>query len=120
MLEWFLSQKGKAVKGYTNAIYSGLTTGAMSRVISAIIKDHKDLKGLYHVASEPISKFALLCRINKRLDLRIDITPYGGVTCDRSLNGSRFIQETSITIPSWDGMIDEFAEDAANYDLWRR
>jgi dTDP-4-dehydrorhamnose reductase len=120
LLEWFLSQKGKAVKGYTNAIYSGLTTGAMCRVISTIIEDHKDLKGLYHVASKPISKFDLLCRINKRLDLRIDITPYGGVMCDRSLNGSCFVQETSITIPSWDGMIDELAEDVANYDLWRR
>ena len=34
LLEWFLTNRGRTVRGYTNAVFSGLTTRALVRVLS--------------------------------------------------------------------------------------
>jgi dTDP-4-dehydrorhamnose reductase len=47
LFEWVRSQKGRAVNGFRNAIYSGLTTMALSRVVQRIIDDHPTLTGLH-------------------------------------------------------------------------
>ena len=33
LLEWFLAQRGGTVRGYRNAVFSGLTTQALARVM---------------------------------------------------------------------------------------
>src|SRR5207253_2340396 len=60
LVEWFLSNQGRKVKGYRRAIFSGLTTDALSELIGRIILNHPDLEGLWHVASAPINKFELI------------------------------------------------------------
>ena len=60
LLEWFLAQR-EPIKGYTNAIYSGLTTQELARVIEhLLVRVSSERSGLYHVSSEPISKYDLL------------------------------------------------------------
>jgi dTDP-4-dehydrorhamnose reductase len=56
LLEWFANQDGKTVGGFTRAIFSGLTTRALARVVGEVVDQHSDLRGIYHVASEPITK----------------------------------------------------------------
>ena len=107
LLEWFLSQQEREAKGYTNAVFSGFTTKALSIILKEIISKHSDLKGLYHVSSEPISKFNLLMLIKKKMGLDIEITPDEDFYCDRSLDSSKFRKEFSYTPPSWEKMIDE-------------
>ncbi|MBD3307916.1 sugar nucleotide-binding protein, partial [candidate division KSB3 bacterium] len=46
LIEWFLSQRGKAIQGYTRAIYSGLTTQALAELLGKIIAEFPDLDGL--------------------------------------------------------------------------
>ena len=118
LFEWFLSQKG-AVKGYRNAIFSGLTTHALANIIRTLIEGHPPLNGLYHVSSEPINKYDLLNRLKKALQLDVAIIPDGSVVVDRSLDSTRFKELTHIYIPSWDGMIKDFAKRAPDYDTWR-
>ena len=120
LLEWLLSQRGGRVKGYRHAVFSGLTTVALARVIAALVSDHGGLEGLFHVASEPISKLDLLVRLNEALDLGIDIDPVREPHCDRSLDGSRFVEATGLAVPSWDSMIADLATDPTPYDVWRR
>jgi dTDP-4-dehydrorhamnose reductase len=120
LLEWLLSQRGGRVRGYRNAVFSGLTTAALARVIGALVSDHGELEGLFHVASEPISKLDLLVRITEALDLGIEINPVDEPHCDRSLDGSRFAAATGIEVPSWDSMIAGLASDPTPYDEWRR
>ncbi len=60
LIEWFLSNEGKTVTGYRNAIFSGLTTQALSDLIARLILEFPDLEGLWHVAAVPINKFDLL------------------------------------------------------------
>jgi len=112
LLEWFLSNKGGSVKGFTKAIYSGFTTTEMSRIVNLIITNHTDLYGVWHVASKPISKFDLLHLVNSKLSLGITIRPDDTFRCDRSLNGDGFNQRTGYCPPSWDEMIDELSKES--------
>ncbi len=115
LLEWFLSQHGQTVNGFTRAIYSGLTTQALAGVIDTLITDHPNLEGLYQIASQPISKFDLLTKINDVLQLDIELTPSSDFFCDRSLDNGRFIEATNITIPTWDEMIADLEADPTPY-----
>ena len=110
LLDWFLSQRFKAVNGYTKAIYSGFTTLEMARIVDLILTQHTDLSGVWHVASEPISKFALLQLCREKLGWEGVIEPYDEFVCDRSLNADRFNQATGYTPPSWEAMISELAQ----------
>src|SRR5262249_1554232 len=43
LVEWFLSQRGGRVEGYTRAIFTGLTTDALAAVIRSVLLEHPDL-----------------------------------------------------------------------------
>lgn len=111
LLEWFVGQRGKAVSGYKNAIYSGLTTLEMTKVVSMMIDEHPDIHGIWQVASSPISKYELLSMINERMGLGITIEPEYSIKCDRSLDGSEFSKATGYQPPSWSEMINDLAKD---------
>jgi len=119
LLEWFLSQRGKRVRGYVKALYTGFPTQVLARIMGDLISDYPDLSGLYHVASAPISKFDLLVKIRDAMKLDIEIEPDTEFTCDRSLDGSRFLAETGYQVPDWDTMVVELAQDDTPYDEWR-
>lgn len=119
LVEWFLSQQEKTVQGWTRAIYTGLTTNVLSRVIADVLQRHRDLHGVYQVASEVIDKYALLCLIRDAYRVNITIEPFDGVEIDRSLNGSRFRVATGFVAPSWSDMVAEMAADPTPYDQWR-
>jgi dTDP-4-dehydrorhamnose reductase len=119
LLEWFLSQEGKCIKGYTRAIFSGLTTASLARVLMRIITDHMELTGLYHVSSKAISKYDLLLRLKEAYQLKVEIEPFGEYCVDRSLDSSRFRHTTGITAPTWDKMIHELISDTTPYSEWR-
>ncbi len=119
LLEWFLSNRGRQVRGYVNAIYTGFPTRVLARIMGDLIADYPYLSGLYQVSSDPINKYDLLVKIRDAMGLDIEIEPDEDFHCDRSLDSSRFRAETSYTIPSWDEMIAELAQDDTPYDEWR-
>ncbi|MBX3119937.1 MAG: SDR family oxidoreductase [Fimbriimonadaceae bacterium] len=106
LLEWFLSEH-KEVKGYTNALFSGLTTVELARVIARLITERPDLKGLYQVAGPAISKYDLLHLIKEAFGLKTIITPDSQVQIDRTLNGEKFVAGAGYSAPSWREMIQE-------------
>ncbi|MDE4907351.1 SDR family oxidoreductase [Methanogenium marinum] len=120
LLEWFLDQSGNTVKGYKKAIFSGLTTNALAEIISIIISDFPEIHGVWHVASEPISKYDLLALINGKLELDVTMLPDETVISDRSLMGEKFRQYTNINIPSWSKMIEQIHDDPTPYHLMRK
>jgi len=116
LFEWILSNRGKKVVGYSNAIYSGLTTFSLSVVINSLLTTGSTINGLVHVASSPINKFQLMTQLNNRLGLGLDIKTDESVVLNRSLIPSDQITQLGIEIPSWDQMLDNFCEDQATYD----
>lgn len=100
LVEWFLSQKG-GIKGYAKAVFSGLPTVELARVIRDVVIPRPDLRGVYHVASAPIAKLDLLRLIATVYGKEIDIMPDGAVVIDRSLNAERFLAVTGYAPPPW-------------------
>lgn len=120
LVEWFLSQEGGEIKGFNKAIYSGLTTYALAKIIDTLLTQHPNISGLYQVSSAPITKYDLLVKINKILGLKITIHPEEEFSCDRSLDGSRFTEESNIEIPSWDEMLTELKTQRQIYESWAK
>lgn len=120
LVEWFLSQRGGRVRGYRNAIYSGFPTVTLAEIIADILAEHTGLKGLYHVASSPISKYDLLVRLRDALSMNIQIDPFDNEKSDLSLDGTRFSAATGFVAPNWDRLVRALADDPTPYDAWRR
>jgi len=116
LLEWFLSHaEAERVHGYTRAVFSGLTTRALAERVVHLLRRHPALSGVWHVASEPVSKHELLCRFRDAFDLRIEIEPDERVVCDRSLDARRIEAATGLPRPTWDEMIEDLRRDPTPY-----
>lgn len=115
LVEWFLGNGGGRVKGFSRAIYTGFPTVVLADLIGNLIKNHAHLAGLYHVSSDPINKYDLLCLIKDAYKLEIEIDRDEEFAIDRSLNSEKFRAETGCKPPVWSEMIKEMAEDGAHY-----
>ena len=105
LVDWFLSQEG-SVRGFSKAIFSGLPTAELARVMKDFVLPHPELNGLYHVAAEPIAKLDLLTLIASQYGKSIEIRPDSALVIDRSLNSERFTQATGYTAPTWPRLIE--------------
>lgn len=104
LVGWFLKQQGTC-KGYNKAIFSGLPTVELARVIRDIVLPRGDLHGVYHVASSPINKHALLTMVASAYGKTIEITPDSQLVIDRSLNAERFNSITGYAPPAWPDLV---------------
>jgi dTDP-4-dehydrorhamnose reductase len=104
LLNWFLAQDGQ-VNGFRRAIFSGLPTVEIARVIHDIIIPDPELSGVYHLSSEPIAKFDLLNLIADVYRKTIEIRPDDNVVIDRSLDSSRFRKITGYTPAAWPELV---------------
>ncbi len=102
--------------GYKNAKYTGFTTDEISRIILNVVIPRTDLTGVYHISSDPISKYDLLMLAKEAFHRKVDILPDETFRCDRSLDSTRFRQLTGYTPPSWKEMIQEMASNSSFYD----
>ena len=118
LVEWFLGQDGKPVKGFSRAIYTGLTTNAMAGLSVRLLEDRPDLAGLYHVAAPKIDKHELLLKLQSAFGTNAEIAPDPTFVLDRSLDATRFWRETGWTPPTWDEMIRTLASDPTPYADW--
>jgi len=119
IVEWFLAQRGQSVRGFTKAIYSGFPTLEMADIIASLITNQPSLTGIYHVSSEPISKYKLLTLLNKYFNAGITIEPSEDVVIDRSLDSTKFRNLTGFEPPRWEQMIERMAADRTPYDTFR-
>ena len=100
LVEWFLSQQGFC-SGYTRAIFSGFPTVVLAQIIRDYVIPYDGLSGLYHVASDPISKFDLIKLIAMEYGKSINVQPEERVVINRSLNADRFRNATGFISPDW-------------------
>ncbi len=118
LVEWFLG-RSDPVKGFINAIYSGFPTIEIARIISKLIIPNQNLNGLYHVSSDPISKFELLKIIAKIYNKKILIEPDSQFYCNRFLDSTRFQKITGYNPPPWIELIEKMYKhytSSQNYD----
>ena len=120
LVEWFLSNEGKSVKGFVNAVYTGFPTIVIADILADLIKNHTSLEGLYHVSSEPINKFELLKLVRDAYRAKIKIEPFEDFRIDRSLNSDKFRRETGFAPLEWRTMIERMAADNDIYKNYQR
>jgi dTDP-4-dehydrorhamnose reductase len=115
LIEWFLTQPEKRIKGFARALYTGVTTGVMADLVAKLIREHPTLDGLWQVASDPISKFDLLKIVEQHYKTGVDIVRDEVFFCDRRLDGHHFAAATGFVAPSWHRMIAEMHADSTCY-----
>lgn len=104
LVGWFLAQEG-SVKGFKRAIFSGLPTVEIARIIRDFVIPRPDLHGLYHVSAEPIDKYELLRLVAQVYGKNIEIISDDKLAIDRSLDSSRFRELTGYNPPSWPALV---------------
>lgn len=109
LVGWLAAHRSEPLKGYTKAIFSGLTTRALTEVVRDVVLADSMLSGMWHVSAEPIDKYTLLSKLIAFLGWDTEITPFEGVVIDRSLDSARFRERTGWTPPSWDTMLEQLS-----------
>ena len=118
LLDWFLSQEGRVVKGFRRVVYSGVTTNELAHIVTLIIRRHPTLHGLYQVASEPLTKYSLLCLLRDAYHLDVEIVPDDSEVSDRSLIGAKLQKATGYVSPPWPELVRHLAADPTPYSKW--
>ena len=120
LFEWVINNKEKEINGFSRVIYSGVTTVYMARLVADLIENHKDLSGIYNIASNPISKFELLSLINDNFDLGLVINIDQSITSNKTLDPLKIDNELGIKSPSWNELIIELKKDYMHFiDLYK-
>ena len=104
LLSWFLSQSN-SVNGFSKAIFSGLPTIEIARILVELIIPNASLKGIYHISSDPIDKFSLLSLIKKIYKKNIQIIKNSDYAVDRSLDSTKFRKATGYKPYEWDKLV---------------
>lgn len=104
LIDWFLAQQG-SVKGFRKAIFSGLPTAEMARMIRDYVLPNPQLSGLYHVSAKTINKYDLLKLVAGVYGKDIEIKPDENLKIDRSLDSTRFTKATGYVAPEWPELI---------------
>jgi dTDP-4-dehydrorhamnose reductase len=106
LIGWFLSQKNQ-VKGFTRAIFSGLPTVELARVVQDFVLPYPQLHGIYHIAAKPIDKYSLLKLVAQVYGKNIEIVTDDSFVIDRSLNAQKFYKMTGYIAPEWPDLIKQ-------------
>lgn len=109
LVGWFLAQQS-SVKGFRRAIFSGLPTVELARVIRDHVIPHPELHGVYHVSADPINKFDLLTLISNIYGKKIEIARDDNCIIDRSLDSTRFRDATGYQPQSWPELVHRMCE----------
>ena len=104
LLCWFLKQSD-SIRGFTKAVFSGLPTVEMARVIRDFVLPRPELHGLYHVSAAPINKYDLLTLVAQVYGKSISIEPSDQLVIDRSLDSTRFRAATGYSPPAWPELV---------------
>ena len=106
---WFLSQEG-AIHGFSRAVFSGLPTVEIARIIDEYVLPNPQLCGLYHLSAAPIDKFSLLKLVAETYGKSIRIDEDPGIVIDRSLDSSRFRAATGYQPDDWPTLVRRMHE----------
>jgi len=116
LLEWFLKQNNKSIRGFTEVIYSGITTVKMAEIVLRIINFFPNLTGIYNISSKSISKFDLLKLCNESFDIKARIEKDNTYASNKNLMSDNFFNEIGLGQPNWVDLIEQLKEDCLLYN----
>ncbi|WP_282111040.1 dTDP-4-dehydrorhamnose reductase family protein [Shewanella algicola] len=110
LVDWFLSQQG-SIQGFSKAVFSGLPTCYIAKLLAETILPNPELSGLYHLSVDPIDKFTLLNLVAKVYEKEIEINESAELVIDRSLDSTRFRAAAHFQPPVWADLIQYMHKD---------
>jgi dTDP-4-dehydrorhamnose reductase len=113
LIDWFLSQE-ETINGYSKAIFSGLPCYYIAEILTKYIFNNK-VKGLFHLSTQPISKFDLLKKISQIYGKEIPIRKDVDYLSDKSLDSSKFSKLTGYKPLGWDELINNMYKDYCKF-----
>jgi len=113
LVDWFLSQD-KSIKGYSNAIFSGLPCCYIAEILIKYIFN-RNVKGLLHLSAKPISKFDLLKKVSLFYGKKILIEEESSYYSNKSLNSRKFSELTGYKPLEWDILINMMYKDFCKF-----
>jgi dTDP-4-dehydrorhamnose reductase len=114
LIDWFLSQEGET-KGFSKAIFSGLPTCYIARILAENILPNHELTGLHQLSVDPIDKYTLLNKVATVYSKKIVINECISLEIDRSLNSNKLQGISSFKVPSWDLLLNTMHLDYLKY-----
>jgi dTDP-4-dehydrorhamnose reductase len=111
LFEWFLKQHSNKINGFSEVIYSGITTVKMAEIVLNIIYNFPNLSGLFNVSSKFISKFDLLKLCNDYFKVNALIKKDSSYASNKNLISNRFFDELKIVQPEWTDLIKQLEKD---------
>ncbi len=114
LFDWFF-YSDSIVKGFSNAIFSGVTSLELCKIIDKVLNNDY-FNGLYHVGNQKINKYELLVLINNIFSLNKIIIKDDKFIIDRSLITDKFDKEFGHSNSSWEKMLG----DLKSYMLGRK
>lgn len=105
LLEWARSQRNTQVDGYVNHIWNGVTNVQYAKICEQIIENNLWEKNLFHVFSNPVSKYEMLVSFNEKFNLNLMINP---CVHEQSINrqlSTVYDFNSKLNIPSYHDMI---------------
>ncbi len=104
LIDWFLSQEG-SIRGFSKAVFSGLPTAYVAKVLLEYVLPNQSLSGMYHLSADPIDKYSLISKVANAYNKQIVIEKFEDFVIDRSLNSTKFRDELGFVPPSWDELV---------------
>ncbi len=104
LIDWFLNQKG-SVRGFSKAVFSGLPTAYVAQVLADFVLPNSSLSGLYQLSVDPIDKYSLISKVAGVYNKQIEIEKFEDFVIDRSLDSTKFREETGFVPPTWDELV---------------
>lgn len=104
LFHWFMQQNG-AIKGYTNAFWTGITTIELAKVIVEAMKE--GITGLHHIVNEEkINKYDLVNIFKDVFERKtLEIIPFSDYRVDKSLIKTN--HSFSYVVPTYEQMVQE-------------
>lgn len=116
LFEWLLKQSYKEIKGFSEVIYSGITTVKMAEIVIRIINFYPHLTGIYNVSSTPISKYNLLKICNDHFSINAIIKSDKSYISNKNLISDKLFNEIGIEKPNWIDLINQLKNDCLIYN----
>lgn len=106
LFSWAASQHSKAIDGYTNHFWNGVTNYQFAAICDKIIRDKLHVNGLRHVFSTKLSKHDMLVKLSNKFDLNLQVrkVDHLKVTIDRSLSTEHDLC-SKLQVPDFDAML---------------
>lgn len=113
LFEWFLKQHNTTINGFSEVIYSGITSVKMADIVLNIIYNFPNLSGLFNVSSKAISKFDLLTLCNDYFKVDAFIKNDNSYSSNKNLISNKLFNELNMVQPAWNDLIKQLKQDCS-------